>query len=250
MSQGSDNTESAGEESPTDSSRIRTTKRGVAAAVTTVSTVGCLGLFENDGAAGSSSESSSGEYTTVSKTTTFAAVTGSRTPYPSVPPIRLGAEGADLLVLFFDYGQQGSIDWWNETFSEVEPLIEDGSIRFSFANFPIPVSRWSVMVPCAVLEVRNQLDQNAAFEFHSSLVETGPDYSLSEIGDLAEAVGADRTEVEQAARDRLRRNQVFASRDLGTRNGVEEPPAGYTGDEIIPEPDAETIRETYTTDQE
>ena len=228
---------------PDRQSTTRLTRRGVAAAAASIGTVGCLGLFGGDETTQTDAGST---YTTVPGTTTFAVVTGSRTPFPAVPPIRLG-EG-DLLVLFFDYDQQASIDWWRETYPEIEPLVRDGPIRLRFANYPVPVSRWSVQVPCALLEVRDQLDQAAAVEYHNQLIETAPDYSISRLGELAAGVGADRAAVERAARDRHRRAQLFSSRQFGRNNDIDTPPAGYTGSTVIDPPDAASLREQYATD--
>ncbi|MFB6177057.1 MAG: hypothetical protein ABEI99_07950, partial [Halobaculum sp.] len=41
----------------------------------------------------------SGTYTTVERTETFAELTGERTPFPPVQPVRLGS-GGRLLILF------------------------------------------------------------------------------------------------------------------------------------------------------
>lgn len=231
--------DSNGESEKSDRRRGR---RELIATGATLGTAGCLGFF--DGSSGNDTSSQSEEYTTVPGTTTFAQVTGERTPYPSVQPVTIGS--GQLLSVYFDYAQQSSVDWWNETFPQIEDLVEGDEIRLTLGFYPVPTSRWSVMIPCALLAVKNQAGNAAAVEFHERIV--GEDYAMSVLTDTADAVGADPTGVERAARDRLRRNQVFASRSFAVDRGIDSPPGAIAVDETLPDASAETIRAAYTTE--
>lgn len=188
-----------------------------------------------------------GTYTTVERTETFAELTGERTPFPTVQPVQLGS-GGRLLILFFDYDDTESIRWWQETYPEIAKLVESGTIRLQFGTHPLPASRWSMLLPSALLAVKRLHGNEAAVEFHRGLIEAAPDYSEALLRDLAERVGADPSRIVAAATERRRRDQVLSMRDFGRKQGVESLPAAYHPDGLLSDASAATIRQVYESD--
>lgn len=222
-------------------------RRRLLAAGGTVAFGGCLGFFDGgDNEPSPESTAEEGTYTTVPGTTTFSYATGSRTPYPSIRRVEIGS--GDLLLLFFDYAHDPSIQWWRETYPQIRPLVRDGQILLRFGFYPTLASKWSVMVPCALLEVKHLTDNETAVQFHDRMIEIAPEYSLSALETAAEAVGVEPTPVRTAASDRRRRDQVFTSKPFAEERGVETPPAIYTGDEMLLQTDADKIRNVYGTE--
>jgi hypothetical protein len=232
------------------------------ASLTAAASSGCLGIGNPDratesqprrpsatasGTEASRADTETDQYSTVERTTTFSELTGERTPYPAVQPVHVGSRGR-LLLLFFDYDHPASIQWWQETYPEIQDLIDDETVRLQFGTHPVPVSKWSMMLPSALLAVAKRVGNDAAVEFHHGLIDAAPNYSHSLLRTLAERVGADPEVLVTAARDRRRRDQILSMREFGQKRGVESLPAAYHPDGLLSDASAETIRERYETE--
>lgn len=247
MSEQSNNSKSS------DRTAKRTRRRGFLAVTgATVVATGCLGVFDGGGSTPDSGTPGTpdDEYTTVPPTTTFARETGDRTPFPIVQPLGIGS--GKLLSIYFDYAHDASVRWWQETYPKIQDLTQDGQIRLDIGMYPVPVSKWSVMIPSAALTVKHSHGNDAAVEFHQTLVAEGPEYSFSLLRTTAESVGADPATIEKAARNRYRRGAAFDTKDFvkreyGKEYGRDDLPVAVTADGPLPDATAETIRDQYTT---
>ncbi|WP_435146254.1 hypothetical protein [Halobaculum sp. P14] len=150
--------------------------------------------------------------------------------------------GGTLVIAFFDYAHEPSLVWWREEYPKLTDLIESGQLRLTLLMYPKPVTRWSVMLPSALFEVRAQTDRRSAWAFHEALVNLDGDYSLDAVAELATDVGADGADVVAAAKARRRRNQAFADKQFGESTGVETLPAFRWGRDPIDGTSAADIR--------
>ncbi|WP_277555519.1 DsbA family protein [Halobaculum limi] len=157
-------------------------------------------------------------FTTAEPTEPFSRQTVERTPYSGVGQIYDG--GGTLVLVYFDYAHRESIRWWREEFPKFSDLLADGAFRPTLTMFPVPVNEWSMLLPCALLEVRVRTTRADAWAFHEGLVAAVPDYSFDLLRDLASTVGVDGDEVVTDARERRRRNQALGDRALGRDTDV------------------------------
>ncbi|WP_313695132.1 DsbA family protein [Halorarum halobium] len=201
---------------------------------------GCTKLLEESNSQPDRTRNPNETYTTAQKTTTFSHK-GTRTPFPGVESIYAGGPGGTLVITYFDYSHDASLRWWREEYPELRDLIEDGKLRLTLMMFPKPVDRWSVMLPAALFQVRAETDREAAWAFHESLV-SAEEYSLDLIERTAADAGADPESVTAAARQRRRRNQMFADKAMGEDSGVELLPAMRWGFESIGGTSAADVR--------
>ncbi|MFC7137154.1 DsbA family protein [Halobaculum litoreum] len=196
------------------------TRRQIIAATATTGLAGvsgCLGWLDDtdeDPPGGWQTE----EVTTAAPTETFSFREGTRTPYAGVGQIYAG--GNTLVAIYFDYAHRPSIRWWREEFPKLSDLLAEDAFRPTLLMYPVPVDEWSMLLPCALFEVRARGTREDAWSFHEGLVAAAPDYSFDLLGDLAAEVGVDGDAVVEAARSRRRRNQATSDRALGRDSGV------------------------------
>ncbi|QLG62256.1 DsbA family protein [Halorarum salinum] len=203
-----------------------------------VTTAGCLGLFSSNPVP--ESDGTDDRYTTVEKTNTFG-FGGTQTPFPPVQGIYRGSGSGILVIAYFDYSHEASLQWWREEYPELTDLVDEGRLRLTLHMFPKPVDQWSVMLPSALFEVRSRSSREAAWTFHERLV-SADEYSMDLLEQLASDVGVPSDAITEAAETRRRRNQAFSDKAMGEDSGVESLPAFRWGMERIDGTSAEDIR--------
>ncbi|MDX1746787.1 MAG: thioredoxin domain-containing protein, partial [Halobacteriales archaeon] len=87
--------------------------------------------------------------------------------------------------------------------------------------------RWSWQAASAARAVQDTVDDEAFFSYAHRLYERQGQYSLSVIGEQAEAVGADPDTVRQAADKETYRPVLEADRELGTQLDLQGTPQVY-----------------------
>ena len=112
--------------------------------------------------------------------------------------------------VFSDYALQECEWFWNHIRNRLKDYltsdIETGDgpyISIILRHFPKPENKWSMFLPCAMLEVRAQQGILAQGEFHDRLFKNHfPDYSIRDVEIAASMVDADPDEVVKAGKER------------------------------------------------
>lgn len=207
---------------------------------------GCLGMFSGESPENSPTGT---ELTTQTPTPTdqgYQTRTFRETPseHPGHLVLR-GGGGPVNIEVFSDYAHDGSRQFWNHTQYRLRDYYlrsEEPKITMILRHYPSPVNKWSMFLPCAMMEVRAQMDILAQKEFHERLFENHyPDYSTRDVEVAAGAVGADPDEVVKAGKERRRSYAIKWDLEKGEDYGLEEPLRVVVDGEPVEENTADAI---------
>lgn len=157
--------------------------------------------------------------------------------------VQYGEKGTDgpLVVVFSDHAQVDTRDFWRDVGPELETYVDDGRARVMEDFFPV-VNEWSYAVPCALYEIKHQLDDDAYWAYQESVLNHYGSYSYDLLESLAGEVSADAERVRTAAEEGWRRPQVIAGKDAAKDEGIDNPPGVTVGFEPV-EPTVDAITE-------
>lgn len=163
---------------------------------------------------------------------------------------REGAGPVNVEV-FSDYAHDECQQFWNHTkytlrdyYTSDVDTGEGPDISFVLRHFPKPVNKWSMFLPCAMMEVRDQKDILKQGEFHERLFENHyPDYSIRDVEIAANMVGADPEEVVKAGKERRRSYAIKWDLEDGEDYELEEPLRVVVDGEPVEENTGEAIEQ-------
>ena len=220
------------------------------AAAATVSTAGCLGVFGSGSSTEDPTETASPTATAVPTDPGYQTRTFHPTPseHPGALVPRGGAGPIDVEV-FSDYALDECRQFLNHTKYQLREYYrtnidtgEGPDISIVLRHFPKPVNKWSMFLPCAMMEVRAQEGILVQGEFHDRLFENHfPDYTIRDVEVAAAVVGADPDEVVKAGEERRRSYAIKWHLDRGREYGIDEPLAVVVNGRVVPENTADAI---------
>ena len=194
----------------------RFTRRGVLSAATVA-----LGALA--GCAGGSSES---------------AETETATPLPGQPlstPVAGDPEADVTVAVYEDYACPHCATYSESVYPQVrEDYLTDGTIRYEFHDFPIPVDEdASWQAASAARAVQDNVGVEAFFTYSEGLFANQNQLGPDTYADLTEGIDIDGETVRAAATGELYRPTVSGDREAGIDRGVQGTPAVYVNDERV-----------------
>lgn len=220
--------------------------------VSAISMSGCLGIFRHDSSNEKSTERRSQTATPTSTESGYKTRTFRATPDEHPGQLVLSGGGGPInMEVFSDYAHEESMEFWTQTQNKLREYYTsdpdtggEPKITIVLRHFPEPVNKWSMILPCAMMEVRAQMDVLAQKEFHERLFENHyPDYSISDVKIAANMVGADSEEVVKAGKERRRSYAIKWHIEKGEGYGLEEPLGVVVDGDPVEENTAEAIEE-------
>ncbi len=153
--------------------------------------------------------------------------------------------------MFSDYAVEECSWFWNHIQNRLREYLttnidtgEDPDITLLLKHFPKPKNKWSMFLPCAMMEVRVQQGILAQGEFHDRLFENHfPDYSIRDVEIAASMVNADPDEVVKAGKERRRNYVIESDVEEAEDYDLEEPLGVVVGSEPVYENSAEAIEQ-------
>ena len=215
-----------------------------------ISTAGCLDVPGLRSSTEGPVESPSPTATTVPTDPGYQTRTFHPTPSDHPGQLVLSGGGGPIQVeVFSDYALEACQQFWNHTLYGLRDYYtsnfdtgEGPAISLILRHFPKPVNKWSMFLPCAMMEVRVQTDTLIQKEFHERLFENHfPDYTIRDVEVAAAVVGADPDEVVKAGRERRRSYAIKWHLDRGREYGIDEPLAVVVDGRVVPENTADAI---------
>ncbi|MFC6865068.1 DsbA family protein [Halomicroarcula sp. GCM10025817] len=154
----------------------------------------------------------------------------------TLPTPVAGDPDADVTVAVYeDYACPHCKTYSVEVFPQVEAaFLEDGSVRYEFHDFPIPVDEAvSWQAASAARAVQDEAGDAAFFTYSKRLFENQASLGPDVYAELTEGIGADGETVRQAAVEERYRPTVAADRQAGIDRGVEGTPTVFVdGDPV------------------
>lgn len=211
-------------------------------------TSGCMDISESNEPQKSPSGTISDTQTQTINEDNYKTNTFRPTPSEHPGPLILRGGGGPIdIEIFSDYADYDCSQFWNHTLNRLQDYYigpSDPKITILLKHFPKPVNKWSMFLPCAMMEVRVQLDILAQKEFHERLFENHyPDYSIRNVKIAANMVGADADEVIKAGKERRRSYAIKWDLETGNDYGLEEPLRVVVDGEPVEENTADAIEE-------
>ncbi|WP_247009624.1 DsbA family protein [Halorientalis litorea] len=197
----------------TTESSARRTRRELLAAVgggTAVAVAGCLG----------------GGPDTLEDGDATGTATGSPASDILSTPVRGDPEAPVTVLAFEDFACPHCRDYSLNVVPDIlAEYADDGTIRYEFHDFPIPVDEdvsWNAA--CAARAVQARADDEAFFEYAHALFEAQSDLGPDAYERLADDAGLDGAAVRESALDGEYRPTVAADRQRGEEAGVRGTP--------------------------
>lgn len=144
------------------------------------------------------------------------------TPRANVQYGEKGTEGP-LVGIYSDYAQVDTRDFWQEVGPELDAYVDEGRARVMEDFFPV-VNEWSYAIPCALYEVKHQLDDDAYWTYQEAILEYYGAYSYDLLETIADEVGANAHRVRTAAEEGWRRPLLLTGKAAAEDKEIDYPP--------------------------
>lgn len=114
--------------------------------------------------------------------------------------------------------------------------LQSERISYVHHDYPLPVDKWSRPAASAAREVQRQADDAAFFEYSGKLYQNQDNFSYPLFAELANSVGVEGSQVENAARENRYCALLNESINQGLDRGVQGTPTVFVGDQKLASP--------------
>lgn len=206
---------------------MRTTRRGLLAAMggtSVVSLAGCLG-------GGGGSEAGDCNISDEPKVQEL--------PAPS-----MGPEDAPVVVKAWeDYVCPHCATFALDVVPKIRAnFVDSGDVRYAHHDFPLPMSeKWSWAIPSAARGVQDSMDDDTFFDFSHKMFQNQNKYSMDLVQKMASKVGADGCAIRGDAINETYRPVLETDRQRARERGAQGTPAVYVNGRQV-EPTWERVK--------